>query len=124
MMGEWKKRMRTTYFAMVDGAPAGMIACAFNNDVKFLHIAEIFSFYVKPDQRGMGIGRALLQHALRLARENKRIVKVRLYVNSQQRTAVRMYEDAGFAEVGRLEKEMKVGKRFYTMLVMENRITR
>jgi len=43
-------------------------------------------------------------------------------VNSQQHAAVKMYKKAGFKVVGRLEREMKVGPRFYTMLVMEKRI--
>jgi ribosomal protein S18 acetylase RimI-like enzyme len=121
-VGEWKKRMKNTYFAVVGESPVGMIVCSFNKDVKFRHIAEIYSFYVQAGHRGKGIGNALLGHALRVAKNNARMIKVRLYVNNQQRAAVRMYERAGFAVVGRLEREMKVGARFYTMLVMEKRI--
>ena len=119
---EWKKRMKNTYFAMIGDSPVGMIVCSFNKEVKFRHIAEIYSFYVRPGYRGKGIGKALLGRALRLAKKNQRIVKARLYVNRQQRAAVRMYERAGFVVVGRLEREMKVGPRLYTMLVMEKKM--
>ena len=119
---EWKKRMKNMYFAMDGESPVGMIVCSFNKEIKFRHIAEIYSFYVRAEYRGKGVGKALLGHALRLAKDNPRIVKVRLYVNSQQRAAVKMYNRAGFAVVGRLVREMKVGERFYTMLVMEKRI--
>ena len=119
---EWKKRMKNTYFAMDGETAAGMIVCSFIKEVKFRHIAEIYGFYVRREYRGKGVGRALLGHALGLARRNARIVKVRLYVNSQQRAAVRMYTRAGFLVVGTLMKEMKVGERFYTMLVMEKRM--
>ncbi len=121
-VAKWKERMKNTYFAMAGETPVGMIVCLFNKEVKFRHIAEIYSFYVRAGYRGKGVGRALLGHALRLAKKNPRIIKVRLYVNSQQRAAVKMYRRAGFAVVGRLVKEMKVGGRFYTMLVMEKRI--
>ena len=121
-VAEWKKRMKNTYFAMAGETPVGMVVCSFNKEVKFRHIAEIYSFYVRAGCRGKGIGNALLNHALRLAKNNSRITKVRLYVNDRQRAAVRMYERAGFAVVGRLEREMKVGSRFYAMLVMEKKI--
>ena len=122
--GEWKKRMKDVHFAMAGESPVGMVVCSFNEEVKFRHIAEIYSFYVRAGYRGRGIGGALLDHALRLARKNRQIAKIRLYVNSQQHSALKMYEKAGFVVVGRLDKEMKVGARFYTMLVMEKRIRR
>jgi len=119
---EWKKRMKGAYFAMTGDVPLGMIVCSFNKDVKFRHIAEIFSFYVRPGCRGKGVGTALLDHALWVAKNNALIIKVRLYVNSRQRAAIRMYEKVGFMVVGRLDREMKVGGRYYEMLVMEKRI--
>ena len=121
---EWKKKMKNVHFAMAGDVPVGMVVCSFNMEVKFRHIAEIFSFYVSAAHRGKGVGAALLDHALRLARSNPQIVKVRLYVNDRQRAALRMYEKAGFGVVGRLEREMRVGTRLYTMLVMEKRIMR
>lgn len=116
---EWKKRMRNVRFAMSEGAPVGMIECTFNDSVKFRHVAEIFGFYVGPGHRGKGIGAALLDHALGLARRRKGVIKVRLFVNINQRAAMTLYRKAGFAVVGRSEREMKVKGRLYTMLVME-----
>ena len=121
-VAEWKKKMKNTCFAMAGETPVGMIVCSFNKEVKFRHIAEIYSFYVQTGYRGKGIGKALLNHALGVASNDKRIVKVRLYVNSQQRAAVKMYGRAGLTVVGRLQREMKVGGRFYTMLIMEKRV--
>ncbi len=119
---EWKRRMKGTCFAMAGEVPVGMVVCSFTKEVKFRHIAEIFGLYVKERYRGRGIGTALLEHALKLARDKRRIVKVRLYVNDRQRAALRAYEKAGFKVVGRLDREMKVGGRFYAMLVMEKKI--
>lgn len=52
--GEWKRRMKNTHFAMADDTPVGMIVCSFNKEVKFKHIAEIYSFYVRARYRGKG----------------------------------------------------------------------
>ena len=109
----WRRYMKRVSFAMHKDEPVGMIVCAFNNGVKFRHIAEIYSFYVRPGYRREGIGRALLDHSIETAKKDKRIIKVRLYVNSCQRTAVRMYEKAGFVVTARLEREMKVGRRLH-----------
>jgi ribosomal protein S18 acetylase RimI-like enzyme len=119
---EWKKRMKNASFAMQGKNLAGMVVCSFNKETKFRHIAELYSFYVREGYRGRGIGTALLGHALRLAEDNELIIKVRLYVNSQQRAALKMYQKVGFEVVGTLEREMKVGNRSYTMLVMEKKI--
>jgi ribosomal protein S18 acetylase RimI-like enzyme len=116
---EWRKRMKGAYFALLEDKPVGMIECAFTSSVKFRHIAEIYSFYVTPDHRGHGIGVALLHYALNVIRRKGGIVKVRLYVNSKQRTAILMYKKNGFVATGRLMGEMRVGTRLYTMLIME-----
>lgn len=119
---EWKKHMKEVRFAMDGGVPVGMITCSFNRKVKFGHIAEIFGFYVRAGYRGKGVGAALLDHALQLARSNRGVVKVRLYVNSRQRAAYRLYEKSGFVMVAKFDREMKVGMRYYAMLAMEKAI--
>lgn len=96
-----------------------MIVCAFDEGLKTRHIAEIYGFYVSANHRGEGLGTRLLEHALLLIRKNKGVVKVRLYVNPEQRAAVKLYKKAGFVVTGRMEKELKIGRRFYGMLFME-----
>ena len=122
--GEWKQRMKDAHFAMEGEAPIGMVVLTVSSGAKFRHIAEIYSFYVRRSCRGRGVGTALLRHAIGLASSDGRLVKARLYVNSQQRTAIRMYEKNGFSVVGRLRNEMKVGSRFYSMLIMEKVLRR
>ena len=115
----WRKRIMDVLFAMDDDEPVGMVAYVFEKSVKFKHIAGIYGFYVRAGYRGQGVGSRLLEEALRRIRMNKAIIKVKLAVISEQREAIGVYEKAGFVVTGRSEKELKVGKRFYTMLFME-----
>ena len=96
-----------------------MIVYAVEQRPKSRHIAGIYGFYVGAGYRGEGVGTKLLERALSLIRRNKRVIKVELGVNPQQRAAVRLYRKAGFIVTGRAEKELKVGRRFYGMLFME-----
>ena len=116
---EWKRRIHSVLFALADDRPVGMIVYVFDQGVKSRHIAEIYGFYVSADYRSEGVGTKLLERALSLIRKNKRIIKVELAVNPEQRMAVEMYRSAGFVVTGRAEKELKVGRRFYDMLFME-----
>lgn len=116
---DWKRRIQSTLFALSGDELIGMIVYVFDKGLKTRHIAEIFGFYVNADHRGEGVGTKLLRRALSLIQRNKRIVKVKLAVNPEQRVAVRMYKKAGFVVTGRTEKELKVGRRFYGMLFME-----
>lgn len=116
---EWRRRIRSTLFALSDDEPIGMIVYVFDKGLKTRHIAEIYGFYVNADHRGEGVGTRLLERALSLIRRNRRIVKVKLAVNPEQRVALKMYRKAGFVVTGKVEKELKVGGRFYGMLFME-----
>ncbi len=116
---KWRKRIQNVLFALSDDRPIGMIAYVFDEGLKTRHIAEIYGFYVSADRRGEGIGTQLLRHALLQIRRKKGIVKARLYVNTEQRTAVKLYKDAGFVVRGEMRKELKVGRKFFDMLILE-----
>lgn len=116
---EWKRRIQNALFALVEDDPIGVIVCVFNNRPKTKHIAEIFGVYVRADHRGQGVATRLLEQTLSLIRGNRRVVKVKLAVNPEQLAAVKLYKKAGFIAVGREKKELRVGRRFYDLLLME-----
>jgi ribosomal protein S18 acetylase RimI-like enzyme len=116
---EWKRRIQNVLFAVSEDMLIGMVVCAFNDRPKTKHVAEIFGVYVSADHRGKGVGTMLLERALSLIRKNKGVVKVKLAVNPEQRAAVKLYKKAGFVVMGRAEKELKVGRRFFDVLFME-----
>jgi len=116
---EWRRRIKSAIFALSDDEPIGMIVLYFDLRPKTRHIADIYGFYVRPEHRGEGIGTRLFERAMALARRNRRIIKVSLAVNPEQRTALRIYRKAGFVVTGRTERELKVGGKFYGMVFME-----
>ncbi len=115
---EWERRIRNVLFATDRGVLVGMISCVFNSRMKTKHIASIYGFYVKPGNRGKGIGERLLGAALSEARK-KLIVKVQLSVNPLMVPAVKLYERAGFQVIGTARQELRIGGKFYDMLLME-----
>jgi ribosomal-protein-alanine N-acetyltransferase len=57
--------------------------------------AEILRIAVHPDHRGKGVANELLETSLRMFAEDH-IEKVELYVNSANRSAIKLYEKFGF----------------------------
>ena len=117
--GEWKRRIQNILFAMSNDSPVGMIGYGFGDRLKTKHIAEILGVYVNSGHRGEGIGTKMLECTLRMIRKNKRAVKVDLWVNPQQLAAVRLYKKFGFVVTGKSKKSIKVGRKFFDMLLME-----
>lgn len=58
-------------------------------------ITELRKMYLLPEHRGLGIGRALLNHAIKNARDSG-FVEIRLETASVLKEAVAMYEREGF----------------------------
>jgi putative acetyltransferase len=61
--------------------------------------AELKRMYLRPDVRGHGLGRALLERAVAWAREQN-LAAVRLDTSEDMVTARRLYESAGFRRTG------------------------
>ena len=59
---------------------------------------ELIKMAVDPLSRGKGIGKLLLKHCLQIAK-NSGVKKVSLFSNSHLQTALKMYEQFGFAHV-------------------------
>ena len=115
----WKERLGSCIFAVSEGLPVGMISVVFNDRAKTRHVADIFGFYVTPDARGKGVGRALLNAAVAAARKRKGVLKLELSVNPEFQPALSLYDGVGFEATGTAKKALNVGGRFYDLLNME-----
>ncbi len=58
----------------------------------------IQSVYVRKEFRGQGVFRALYRHVLQLARKQKNVCGLRLYVEKQNAAAFRTYKNLGMKE--------------------------
>lgn len=67
------------------------------------HVAWILRMYVAQSSAGAGVGRALLQAAIRRARELPGVEKVNLTVAAHNARAIGLYESVGFRSFGREE---------------------
>jgi ribosomal protein S18 acetylase RimI-like enzyme len=117
--GEWKRRINNALFALSKDRLVGMIVVVFNDRIKTKHVADIFGVYVNKEYRNRGIGKKLIEGALKIIKRNLNVTKIKLTVNPEQSSAIRLYERFGFESVGRLKNELKVHGRFYDELIME-----
>ncbi|MBP7804910.1 MAG: GNAT family N-acetyltransferase [Candidatus Pacebacteria bacterium] len=118
---EWKSKFdgSTKYVAKIGDEYIGVLGATFEKRKNMEHVVMLVGFYVKPNYRGQGIGRALVKEALRDLHENPKIIKVRLGVNLEQESAIKLYESLGFANVGMFLKATKVNGVYYDHANME-----
>lgn len=84
-----------------DGAElAGMVGVSRPAEPKLRHKALIFGMYIAASQRGKGMGRALLEHALTFARGLNGLHQISLTATADNAAAIGLYEAAGFRQFG------------------------
>lgn len=97
------------FFARLHGALVGMVKGGRTDEDRFGHSAYVVSMYVDAPARGRGIAKELMGRALEALAGEEDVRVVRLYVNSGQGPAIRLYEGLGFREVGRSRWRMADG---------------
>jgi ribosomal protein S18 acetylase RimI-like enzyme len=84
------------YVAEAAGAVAGQLMITYEwSDWRNGNIWWIQSVYVKPEFRRAGVFRALFHHLLALAKSQKDVCNLRLYVHSENARASQSYERLG-----------------------------
>jgi ribosomal protein S18 acetylase RimI-like enzyme len=68
--------------------------------IKLRHRAELWGMYVRPEHRRVGIGRRLVEEAIRFAREGDGIRQLHLAVTDRAGGAAELYEKLGFVVWG------------------------
>ncbi|MCW4009448.1 MAG: GNAT family N-acetyltransferase [Candidatus Bathyarchaeota archaeon] len=82
----------------------GVTSLKFYLQEAFKHKADL-GITVHDDYQNLGVGTALLNHILAVARK-KKIIKICLNVNTENDRALHMYRKAGFKIEGTLRREM------------------
>jgi len=94
----------------------GSTSLKFNPQEALKHKAEL-GLSVHDDYQNMGIGMALLNHLIDVARL-KKLSKVWLHVSTSNNRAIHLYKKAGFTIEGKLCKESCINSKYrdeYTM---------
>jgi putative acetyltransferase len=88
-------RQNVAFFILrVDGAPAGCGGIHFFGD----EYGEVKRMFVRPQYRGMGLSKLMLQHLEEYARERD-IPLLRLETGVRQDAAIALYEQFGFYRI-------------------------
>ena len=122
----WKDRLIRTqkgelwhFFAKHEDTCVGMIGGYRDPLKKFNHIVHIVSVYVRPEFRGMGIGKKLFTEFMNAVQKDTTVKKVKLMVVDSQDAAKHMYEAAGFRQVGIQQQELHHEGVYYDEIIME-----
>jgi len=104
--------------AFLDGTLAGMAGYSARENSKQAHKGLLWSMYVRPAARNMGLGKILVAAVLDHARS--RVEMVQLTVVSENESAHRLYRAMGFVEYGYEKKALKHDGRYYDEILMVN----
>jgi ribosomal protein S18 acetylase RimI-like enzyme len=96
----------------------GVIAVGREQRANERHMAFIRGMYVAPDARGKGLGRHLLNSALKHASSWHGVEQVKLSVTAGNESAVHLYQSVGFVEVGRVPRALRLGREYFDELIM------
>lgn len=96
----------------------GSLGCERDERVKVRHIGHVIGMMVRPEARGRGVGRALLDACIAVARQADGIEMLTLTVTAGNVPAITLYERAGFKSYGTLPRALKVGVAYHDKLHM------
>ncbi len=115
---KFKRRLQnSTIFAKIDGGEAvGTVGYYVNSGLKLRHRGTLFGLYVRPDRRGEGVARKLLEAALEHAQD--KIERMQLSVVTTNKAARRLYESLGFTVYGEDKRALRVHDTYHDELLM------
>ena len=90
----------------------GMVGFYREQRLKRRHCGGIWGMFVARSHRGQGVGAALIEAAIKIARKISGLRRVHLSVSTTQEAARRLYESAGFQTYGNEPEALKAGDRY------------
>ena len=96
--------------AFVDEQLVGMVGFFRSPDEKTRHTGRVWGVFVKREQRGKGVGKALMEELVRRARLQPALEQINLAVADGQAPARKLYLQLGFEIYGREPRALKVGE--------------
>lgn len=74
----------------------GIVAVTRHKNKKRRHKADLHGMYLRPEYRGIGLGRELLNRILKMAEKMEGLEEIELVVASNNENVLRLYEKVGF----------------------------
>lgn len=97
-----------TLVAWQSGRMVGALTCEREPRRKVRHVAHLVGMMVADEAQGQGLGRRLLEQAMRLLRSEPELELVTLSVSAGNLAAVRLYESVGFSRYGLLPRAIRL----------------
>jgi RimJ/RimL family protein N-acetyltransferase len=94
--------------AFEDGRLIGIAGFSRSLRVKSRHKGVIWGVYVRPEARGKGAGRAIVNALIERARQEPGLEQIQLTVSTGQESAKRLYKSLGFEVAGYERRALKV----------------
>lgn len=102
--------------AYLDSRLVGVVRLQGKTGAKERHKASLHGFFVRPEHRGKGVGSALMNTAIEIARAS--FEQVLLSVVAGNSNAIKMYERVGFRRYGVEPRARKYDGRYADMVLM------
>ncbi|NMH71996.1 GNAT family N-acetyltransferase [Bacillus sp. RO2] len=102
-----------TFGAFEGNNLVGTVTLVCETKKKIKHRATIVAMYVKPDQRKLGVGKALMNVAINKAKVLKDIEQIYLAVTAINEPAKRLYTSLGFVTYGVDRHGLKINDTYF-----------
>ncbi|RSD26606.1 GNAT family N-acetyltransferase [Mesobacillus subterraneus] len=102
-----------TFGALDQDRLVGIVTLVPEGKQKLKHRAPIFAMYVTPGVRGQGIGRFLMNTALKQAAELMQVEQVYLTVTASNEAAKKLYTSLGFKTYGVDRNAMRIEDTYF-----------
>ena len=96
----------------------GAIGCERDPRRKVNHIGHVIGMMVRPEARGRGVGRDLVDACIAQARRTPGLELLTLTVTAGNTSAIGLYERVGFVVYGNLPRALKLGSAYHDKLHM------
>ncbi|WP_409159394.1 GNAT family N-acetyltransferase [Pectobacterium sp. B2J-2] len=96
----------------------GIIGISKPHLIKMQHIISLWGMYVRPNARGLGLSKSLLNFVITKMKAQAHCHSIRLSVVATNTTAIRLYESVGFKAWAVDVDALKIGGTYYDEIFM------
>jgi ribosomal protein S18 acetylase RimI-like enzyme len=103
------------------GRLVGIAVFVVQQSAKMAHKGSLFGMFVRPEARGAGVGRRLVEAVIDTARRQVEVIQLTVVADND--AARRLYAGLGFVVYGLEKKALKQGDRYFEEILMAKDLT-